>query len=386
MNLALVIASLGCGGAERVMSILANHWARHGETVTLVTIDGDAGDFYSLDAQVRRVALNVLHDSKNIAEAVRLNALRLRKLRRVIAGIRPDAVISFMDSTNVLTLLATRGLAVPVVVAEHTDPRRQSSGREWDALRRWMYPRADAVILLSEALRGWAGGWIAPQRLHVIPNPVVTANVPAGMDTPFALPPRFVVGVGRLSPEKGFDLLLEAFARAAPVAWSLVILGEGPERAALEKQVRQLGLYGRVSLPGATRAVEAVLRRAALFVLSSHHEGFPMALVEAMNAGLSVVSFDCPVGPADIITHGVDGVLVPEGDVAALAAQMERLIHDAPERARLGESARASIQRYSVEYVADQWAWLLGELTGNVPGARAVKAGERAYGGGDTSP
>jgi glycosyltransferase involved in cell wall biosynthesis len=166
-----------------------------------------------------------------------------------------------------------------------------------------------------------------------------------------------VVAAGRYAPEKGYDRLIDAFA---PVAgrhpgWSLRIFGHGPLRGALEKQAARLGLEDRVALPGLAGNIEHELRSASVFALSSIHEGLPMALAEAMACGLPCVAFDCAPGVREIVTDGVDGVVVPPRDVAGLAEGLDRVMGDEDLRRRLGTAARASVRRFAPDQVLAQW-------------------------------
>src|ERR1044072_3158441 len=152
MRLTLVISSLACGGAERVMSVMANYWAARAWDVPLLTLDdGSAPPFYDIDDRVRHSALGLAGNSRNRAYGLQNNSRRISGLRRAIRNSRPDAVISFMDKTNVVTLLAAQGLNVPVIVSEHTDPFLNSIGGIWKQLRKWTYPLADMIIVLSKA-------------------------------------------------------------------------------------------------------------------------------------------------------------------------------------------------------------------------------------------
>jgi glycosyltransferase involved in cell wall biosynthesis len=171
-----------------------------------------------------------------------------------------------------------------------------------------------------------------------------------------------LVAMGRLGPEKGFDLLIAAFARLAAThpEWSLTILGEGRERARLEALVESLGMTGRVSLPGRAADPLPHLAIAHVFALSSRREGFPNALLEAMAAGLPPVAFDCRSGPAEIITDGVNGLLVPDGDVDALAASLRRLMESPAERQRLGANARGVADVLSPDRILLAWDALVG--------------------------
>lgn len=170
--------------------------------------------------------------------------------------------------------------------------------------------------------------------------------------------------MGRLAPEKGFDLLLEAYARIAGShpGWSLTILGEGPERRRLESIVRAFGLAGRVSMPGRIEDPQGQLADAHAFALPSRYEGFPNALLEAMACGLPVVAFDCPSGPAEIVTHDRSGLLVPAGDVSGFATALSRVMGSAADRVRLGRSAREVVVRFAPDSVLDRWSRVLSEV------------------------
>ena len=354
MRIGCVIASLGSGGAERVMLSLCTAWAARGDTVTLFTFDDGRQDFHAVPAGITRVALGIAGVSTSPLGAIRANAMRLRTLRRALRGRSLDVIVSFTDRTNVSTLLAARGLGIPVVVSERIDPRRHDIGTAWSALRRVAYRSATALVVQTERVRSWAETHVSPARVHVIGNPlreVAAPRVAAGAraDT--------IAAVGRLVPQKGFDTLLRAFAlvhRTHPT-WRLVISGEGPLRASLEAQVRELGLNEVVSLPGRTSTVDDVLAESAVFVLSSRYEGFPNVLLEAMACGCACVATDCDSGPSDLLEHDALGLLVPVDDAIALASAMTRVLDDPAYRSRLGESARASTQRFAPARMLQAW-------------------------------
>lgn len=348
-HIACVISSLGTGGAERVMTLLANGWVARGHRVTLVTLDR-AEPFYALDARVRRVPLGVTGPSAHVFETAANTAKRVRAIRRALRTARPDVCVSFIDRTNVLVLAATRGLGFPVIVSERVHPGHLDP-RFWGVFRAAAYVAADAVVAQTHAtaavLRRPFG-----TRVLTIPNPVLDPGDvgPVGGS-------RVVAAAGRLVHQKGFDLLLRAFHAVARErkAWRLVIWGEGSERARLERLAADLGLADRVDFPGKAHDLPRQLARADIFVLSSRFEGFPNVLCEAMAVGLPVVSFRCPTGPEDIVRDGVDGMLVRLGDVDALGRAIARLIDDPALRARLGQRARAVRERYALEAVLSKW-------------------------------
>lgn len=364
MKLLFLIASLECGGAERVAAILCNHWARRGWRVTLATFDdGSRPPFFSLDPAVRHLPLALQRRSPSVGHAVANNLRRVPRLRRLLRDEAPERVLSFIDGTNVLALLASRGLGIPVVVSERVHPAHHAIPRPWRILRRLTYPLAHAVVVQTRDAAAFFSGRIGRASIAVIPNPV--ESPPASSRDPRG-PRSTIAALGRLDPQKGFDLLIDAFALASPGLpdWDVVIHGEGPERAALERRIVDRGLSGRVHLPGRTADVAGAFARADLFVLSSRYEGFPNALAEAMASGVPSVAFDCPSGPADLVRDGIDGVLLPREDVGALAGAIARLASDSRAREALGLRAREVVERFSVPRVAGMWESVLRDGAG----------------------
>jgi glycosyltransferase involved in cell wall biosynthesis len=356
-RLTLVIASLGRGGAERTMSLLAGAWVEQGREVTLITLAREDVPAYPLHpgVELRQLQLRGA-PPRNFIDSVRRNLRIVAALRRAIRESSPDLVLSFLDISNILTLLATRRLPFPVVVSERIHPAFYRIGRVWEMLRRVIYPRADALVCMAAPPLRWFQRKIKVKG-YVIPNPIepLPAFTPERSEKEKAF--RWIVGMGRLDQQKGFDLLLRAFAEVAAnhPQWRLKILGDGPLKEQLAAQALALGLSDRVEFAGALSDPFSVLRVADLFVFSSRYEGFGNALCEAMACGLASISFDCPSGPADIIRHDVDGLLVSPENVPELAAAMARLMGDPQERSRLASRAPEVVSRFSLERILGLW-------------------------------
>lgn len=347
----LITGSLECGGAERQISDMANYWSDRGVRVTLATWTGpEIADFYDTRPEVRRIHL----DDKSTGR-IRVNLRRVQKLRRLLAETRPDAVLSFLTRSNVPTILAAVGLGLRVLVSERTQPAREIGlPLPWKLLRRIAYPLCNGVVCQTESTSAWVRrNWRIPS--FVIPNALRALPEAGSAREPL------VLAVGSLKPEKGFDLLLQAFATIAREfpEWRLTILGEGSQREHLERMRDQLGLAGRVEMPGRIQDVEGWMTRAGVVAQPSHFEGFPNAVLESMGMGAAVVSSDCEAGPAEMIKDGVNGRLVPVGDVAALAQALAELLSDPAERERLGREASKVRERYSQQRVMGQWQALL---------------------------
>jgi len=347
------------GGAQRVAAALLNHWVNAGDELSLVTIASSETDFYQLDSRVRRVTLDLGRASRTWRESVANNFRIIMGLRAFMREAQPDVLLSFIDLVNLRVLAAAFGTGKPVVVSERVDPRQHPISRIGRTLRWLLYRRASAVVVQTPGIAQWASRIVARRAIHVIPNPISDQFLKRS--STISAPQHKIVSMGRLEFQKGFDLLLCAFAQCitAHPDWTLDIFGEGSEGDRLKALADDLGIADRVRLPGAIKDPERELRQADVFVLSSRYEGFPNALLEAMACGVAVVSFDCHTGPREMIQHGINGLLVSPNDVNALAKAMARLMSAEDERQRLGERAVDVAERFSLAKIAQMWRSLL---------------------------
>jgi len=349
---------MGAGGAERVMAQLASAWAGRGDTVALITFTGpQPPPFYELHSGVVLRALDLERPSRSWLAAAAQNWRRLLLLRRALRDLAPEVVISFGEHTNVLCLLSAWGLRIPVVVSERIDIIAYRVPALWRFLRICTYPHAFRIVVqtrraFTDLPRNWR------RKAVVIPNPVAPPRTSEGSSP---LPRPLAVAIGRLVPQKGFDLLLQAFAALPPSAnsWRLWIYGEGEQRASLEHLRRTLGLEDRVAFPGVCAHIGNALAQADLFVLSSRFEGFPNALAEAMAAGVACIATDCPSGPGELVQDRLNGRLVPCADISALSKAMSQLMSNPADRRILGECARAVALKFSLPTILGLWDRIL---------------------------
>lgn len=359
MRLAIVIAGLSGGGAERVASSLAGDLAERGHRVTLITLDGTGDDFYAVAPSVQRVRIAGTGVTRSRLGRLKGELTLLRRMRRALTEASVEAAIAFSTETSVRTIMAAAALDVRVVAAERSDPSQHDPGAVWRLLRRHLYRFASTTVVQTPEAREWIAGNTSARRVAVIPNSVAIGDRPAG--APNRTNPRpAVAGLGRFRPEKGFDRLIEAFAlvNVAHPEWHLVLAGEGPEEARLRGLVAERGLGARVRFVGPVTDAAAFLADADVFALPSRYEGFPNALLEAMACGLPPVSFDSP-GPRAIVRDGTDGLLVPGGEVTDFATALGSLMADAVRRRRLGVAARDVRERFAPRCVLPRWAAVL---------------------------
>jgi glycosyltransferase involved in cell wall biosynthesis len=294
------------------------------------------------------------------------NLLTDANLLRYLASVRDGVLIGTRPAIN----LAIARLSAPSVVRvgqDHLNP-----GSYNPALRaqiREIYPRLDLVSTLTEGSAVFYRDLLGRRtRVECVPNGLPDVGEHrAGLDA------KVVVAAGRLTPQKGFDRLLPAWAQVVRrhPDWQLRIFGEGRNRAELQRQIDGLGIGDSAYLMGFTSRPHEEFARASLYVMSSRYEGFPMVLLEAMGVGLPVVSFDCPTGPRDIVREGVDGHVVPDGDGDALAAAMAGLMADGDRRRAFGRAAIERADGYDIARISARWEELLAEVA-TVKGSRAT--------------
>lgn len=357
-DVALIISDLKAGGAQRVVALLAGHWAARGLNVCVVTQAGPEDDFFRLDSRVRRIVAGGVGASPDPARRLLRNISGVLRLRRALREAGAPVAVAFVGRTAVRAVLAAQGLPLRLIVAERNDPARQRLGPPWDFLRRAVYRRAHLVTANSRTGLAALAAFVPQEKLAFAPNPLPPPppGAPATKRAPFFLT------VGRLHRQKAYDVLLAAFAEIAPELpeWRLVAIGEGELGAALAAQARALGIADRVDWLGRLADPWPYYRAADVFVLPSRFEGTPNALLEAMSCGAPPIVSDAAAGALDFVAHDDSGLVTPVEDVGALAAAMRRLARDPTLRARLGAGARARVAALSFEEAAETWERLLG--------------------------
>ena len=352
-----VISGLGAGGAERVISQIATHWHARGIEVQIASFDvaGDA-EFHDFGTAIKRHRLGRATAGAMSSKLTKLH--NLRDLRKLLRRERPDVVLPFLTKNNLLTLIASLGLAIPVICCERNNPERQDKHPAWNALLAFAYRRACLIVCQTDAVRRCFSPNLQ-DRLRVVPNPVSAWPQPRRKTGELL----HVTAVGRLTEQKGFDILLDAYAAigSAAAGTRLLLYGEGPLRDALEDRIAELGISDRVQLMGNSEMPGAWVGNTDLFVLASRYEGFPNVLGEAMASGLPVIASDCEFGPADLVDHGRSGLLVQPENAEALGEAMRECMEDPRLRERLGRNAKQAVGRFAPRLVMRQWDAVLEE-------------------------
>ncbi|GAB3208819.1 glycosyltransferase family 4 protein [Marinactinospora thermotolerans] len=285
------------------------------------------------------------------------NARTSHELRKFLRTTDADVVVGTRPGVNML--LARWAPPRLVTIGQehvHLDNHKEDVRR---AIQR-LYPRLDGLTVLTEADKRAYEDFlpVSPGWLTTMPNALPPGEYPRStLDNPI------IAAAGRLTPIKQYPKLIDAFAIVAREhpEWRLRIYGGGGKESALKSKIAKMGLHNQVMIMGRTKDLTGELAKASILAVSSKAEGFGMTIIEGFAVGVPAVSFDCPHGPREIITHERDGLLVPHQDVDALAQSLLRLVRDREERKRMGEEALKSAARYDLSLVTERWESFLDE-------------------------
>lgn len=355
MKYLFVATGMRFGGAERVMSILANEWYSRGEKVRFFLTGTPAESSYPLSEGIK-----IVSSFQTAQEARFEQTVHIREIRKECLNWKPDVVVSFYNDICALTAIAIMGLNIPLIYSERNDPNKVNQRAVDKLYRKIVENKADKFVFQTEGAKKCYPDKVQ-RRSCVILNPLDTASFPIH---DFANEEKKIVSVGRLETQKNQLLLIEAFSMIMDQIsdFRLIIYGEGKLREKLENFIQQKGLQGRVFLPGAKSGIQDQIKNAALFVLSSDYEGIPNALIEAMAIGLPCVSTDCsPGGARVLIENEKNGLLVPCDDAEKLASAMIKMISDRELAKQCGENAYEIRSRVEASVIANRWLEFIGE-------------------------
>ena len=365
MHIAFLISSLSKGGSERVLVNLADYLVNRGHQVTVVT-QYQKEDEYPLNKKAKRI-LSDITAAETTGSRIRNFYRRFMKLRRIWQnprgdGEKPDIILSFIGMNNFMAIITSRFLKIPAVVAVRCAPHTEYTTRFMRNAANFLFRFADGVIYQTEAYHSFFSDAVN-RRAIVLKNPM----------NPAFFRPRYqgerektIVNTSRVVSYKNQRLLIKAFDRIAEKfpEYELIIYGEGDMRTMLVDEVSELGLSGRIHLPGPSDRLHEVIYRATVHVLSSDFEGSPNALIEAMLLGLTCLAVDCAGGgPAELIKPGKNGLLTPLNDVDKMAENLQYLLENPDIAAQMGAEAHQLQEALKIEKIGADWEkYLMGKV------------------------
>lgn len=380
----LTLDIFGMGGTIRTVLNVANYLVNNGYEVEIVSVLRYRKEpFFYIDPKIRIVVLHsklIKRADKKGLKGKAINFLDKAKSRLIhlddeghhhfslltdikmykyLKDIKEGVLISTRPSFNIFTAKYVNKNVV-TIGQEHLNlsiyPKRlQKSIKKY-------YPRLNYLATLTDDDTLDYKKLFSNEKIEVVK---LTNSIPPFESKLSTLEDKTILAAGRLVPQKGFDLLIEAFAKIVDKApdWKVKIFGAGKDKEMLQDIIAEKHLYNNVLLMGPTQEIEKELTKSSIYALSSRFEGFGMVIVEAMQCGVPVVSFDCPKGPGEIIAHGEDGILVKDGDVDAFADALLELIEDKNKRIKFGKKAVENVKRYTIDEIGKQWDEVLKEIS-----------------------
>lgn len=345
MKLTFVTSTLHAGGAERVISLLANSFCQKGYEVEIVCINKHLV-FYPIDEKVKVWFAEDEVKSLSILK-------KMMWLRKHINSEKPNVVIAFMLEVYCVTLASLIGVSVPVISSERIDPHFFGRAK---GLLRWLLLRRTAhLVVQTVRIKDFYSAKLQ-SRTTIIPNPVT--------DKVFSLTPTLkqkrIIAVGRLAYQKNYPMMFRAFAKVHHdfPDWQLVVYGNGPQKDEIRGVIERLGMEGHIILAGKSDHVVEEMNKSSLFVMSSDYEGMSNALLEAVCVGLPVISTDVS-GAKDLITEGVNGYIVPIGNEKALTLALSSILSSPEKMDEMGRQSKALAPRFREEQIVGQWEGLI---------------------------
>ena len=347
MKIAFLISSLNAGGAERVLSLLANELSLT-KDIVIITLSQDE-PFYKLNDSITIKHLGVLNSGTNPLKAILSNLVLIYKITSLIKSLRIKSLICFMTTSNILGIISGKFLSnINVTISERANPNFEDVGY-WNFLRRKTYKLADRLVVQSEEISNYFKSIIDERKISIISNPIEI------IETNKLKKRKIILTVGRVDANKNQEQIIRSFSKVKQEEWKLIICGDGTLLSKLKELVISLNMNDAVEFKGIVKNIERQYERASIFAFSSLSEGFPNVLLEAMSYECACISTDCPTGPSMLIKNNVNGFLIPLADEISYTNHLQKLIDEEKTRNIFVSNAKSSLEHYSLNKVAEQW-------------------------------
>jgi GalNAc-alpha-(1->4)-GalNAc-alpha-(1->3)-diNAcBac-PP-undecaprenol alpha-1,4-N-acetyl-D-galactosaminyltransferase len=359
-KIAFVIPGLDSGGAERMVSTLANELCNTYEII-IITL-WDVEPFFYLHSNINHIkCANSPLNSKNIFQALHNNFYLLKRLKAIFKDNEVDLSIGFTTSANILAVIASKSLKIPCIISERSNPNIYVLNKLWSYLRKVTYKKADFIVIQTKQNLSYFSKFTTDEKLIVLPNTLSSELInKKNKKTPRE---NIVLNVGRLDKNKSQDLLIRAFSNIDTKGWRLIFVGEGAEKNNYINLTKSLGIESVVSFVGNLTTVYDYYNSSKIFAFTSQSEGFPNVLIEAMYFELPCISTNCPSGPSEIINDGSNGFLIAVNDQYELENKLSLLMSSEDLRENIGENAFLSVKKYQTENIVKKWNKLIQKLT-----------------------
>ncbi|WP_411032153.1 glycosyltransferase family 4 protein [Spongiimicrobium sp. 3-5] len=360
-KIAFVSYNLVSGGAERVLTTLANKFCDTFE-VYIITLE-DCTSFYPLDSRIKRLHCNLKAENKSITLSRLYDYWKtVQNLKNHIKTNEISLCISFLTATNVFTILASKWCGRPCIISERNNPIVNSPSFFWKKMRNLIYRFSNALVVQTKANKAFYSDLMPDKRIHIVPNPLEPNLASKRILPKTYAKENTILSVGRLDNNKAQGLLIRAFANIQNENWKVQLVGDGSAKENYESLAEDLGVADRIEFLGNCKDVWTFYNKATIFAFTSRSEGFPNALTEAMYYGIPSISTDCPHGPSELIVNGENGFLIEVDDQAELENKLSKLMADEPLRSKMGNKAMEDLQAFEIDKIKSRWEKLMMEF------------------------
>ena len=358
-KIAFVLPSLGSGGAERVLSILANKFVEDFD-VMIITLY-KCQPFYPLKKEINlNYCRETYLDSPTKWQSLKNHWMIFYNLNKLLKNHGIDVCIGFMTTANIYLSIFSKINNIPCIISERIHPEFHKLNKFWQFMRRQTYGFANVLVVQTDSIKSYFEKFIEKKNIKIIKNPLASGLIQKrDIKHPRE---QIILNVGRLDAQKNQDLLIKAFANVDNEGWKVVLVGEGELRMTYETLITSLNLEQKIELVGIDSNIDTYYNNASIFVFTSRYEGFPNALTEAMYFGMACISTDCPSGPSDLIDTDYNGFLIRVEDQEALEVKLKILMADSELRNQMGLKAMERTKEFEPEVILDIWKNLINEV------------------------